>query len=100
MSRAVLGILTTYPDGSSCRGVRWPQWGSFAQLIRSGEDLAVLFTVFSPEEVWWPARTLRGRRGGPPGTPARRWRRQTFHLPDCVYIRVPTRVAENRPSVR
>ena len=41
---------------------------------------------------------MRGWRCGP-GTPARRWRRQTFPF-DCVYNRVPTRVAENRPSVR
>lgn len=100
MSRAVLGILTTYPDGSSCRGVRWPQWRSFAQLIRSGEDRGVLVYVFSPDGVDWAARTVRGWRCGPPGTPARRWRRQTFPFPDCVYNRVPTRVAENRPSVR
>ena len=51
MSRAVLGILTTDPDGSSCRGVRWPQWRSFAQLIRSGEDRGVLIYVFSPDGV-------------------------------------------------
>ncbi|REJ32265.1 MAG: hypothetical protein DIU83_09050, partial [Bacillota bacterium] len=80
--------------------MRWPQWRSFAQLIRSGEDRGVLVYVFSPDGVDWAARTVRGWRCGPPGTPARRWRQQTFPFPDCVYNRVPTRVAENRPSVR
>lgn len=100
MPKAVLGILTTYPDGSSCRGVRWPQWRSFAQLVRRGDQEGVLVYVFSPDGVDWASGRVRGWRCGPPGTPARLWRRKTFPFPDCVYNRVPTRVAENRLSVQ
>lgn len=100
MTRPVLGILTTYPDGSSCRGPRWPQWRTFAQLIRRGSEAGVLVYVFSPDGVDWAAGRVRGWRCGPPGTPAHRWVMRTFPFPDFVYNRVPTRVAENRPSVQ
>lgn len=100
MPKAVLGILTTYPDGSSCRGPRWPQWRSFAQLIRRGNEEGVLVYVFSPNGIDWTSGRIRGWRCGPAGTPANRWVRRTFPFPDFVYNRVPTRIAENRQSVR
>ena len=100
MTRPVLGILTTYPDGTSCRGPRWPQWRPFAQIIRRGSEMGVLVYVFSPDGVDWAAGRVRGWRCGPPGTPASRWVMRTFPFPDLVYNRVPTRVAENRPWVQ
>lgn len=100
MPKAVLGILTTYPDGSSCHGPRWPQWRSFAQIIRRGHEADVLVYVFSPDGVDWGSGRVRGWRCGPMGTPPNRWVMRSFPLPDAVYNRVPTRIAESRLSVQ
>ncbi|MBO8141652.1 MAG: YheC/YheD family protein [Firmicutes bacterium] len=98
MPRAVLGILTTYPDGSSVRGPRWPQWRSFAEIIRHGRKQDVLVYVFSPGGVDWRRRQVLGWRSF--GQGARRWALGWFPMPDVVYNRVPSRTAERHPSVR
>ncbi|HLT58822.1 MAG: YheC/YheD family protein [Limnochordales bacterium] len=98
MGRAVLGILTTYPDGSSVRGPRWPQWRTFAELIRCGREQGVLVYVFSPDGVDWRRRQVLGWRASAQGP--RHWVARWFPMPDVVYNRVPTRTAESRPAVR
>lgn len=100
MRRAVLGILTTYPDGTSCRAPRWPQWRPFAELVRLGNEAGVLVYIFSPDAVDWNNRRIYGFRCGPAGTPARRWSVRAFPFPDVIYNRVPTRIAEQHPTVR
>ena len=98
MRRAVLGILTTYPDGSSVRGPRWPQWRTFSELIQCGREHDVLVYVFSPAGVDWRRRQVLGWRSSTRGP--RHWVARWFPMPDVVYNRVPTRTAEGRPSVR
>lgn len=98
MPRAILGILTTYPDGSSVRGPRWPQWRTFAEIIRCGRDRGVVVYVFSPAGVDWRRRQVLGWRASSHGL--RHWVARWFPLPDVVYNRVPTRTAEARPAVR
>lgn len=100
MPKTVLGILTTYPDGTSCRAPRWSQWRTFAHIIRRGRQMGVLAYVFSPDGVSWSTGQIRGWRTGPPGPAQSRWVMRTFPFPDLVYNRVPTRVAESRPSVQ
>lgn len=98
MPRAVLGILTTYPDGSSVRGPRWPQWRTFAELCRAGREHGVLVYVFSPGGIDWRRRKVMGWRAG--AGSARHWYFGSFPMPDVVYNRIPTRTAESRPAVR
>lgn len=98
MARAVLGILTTYPDGSSVRGPRWPQWRTFSEIIRAGREHGVLVYVFSPGGVDWRRRQVLGWRVSAQGP--RHWHARWFPMPDVVYNRVPTRTAEGKPSVR
>ncbi|REJ32083.1 MAG: hypothetical protein DIU83_09610, partial [Bacillota bacterium] len=98
MARAVLGILTTYPDGSSVRGPRWPQWRTFSEIIRAGREHGVLVYVFSPGGVDWRRRQVLGWRVSAQGP--RQWHARWFPMPDVVYNRVPTRTAEGKPSVR
>lgn len=101
MNRIVLGILTTYPNGASCTAPRRPQWRPLAELSRLAAAEGVLTYVFSPAGVDWRGRRVaafrwtadRGGRGG-------RWVRGVFPLPDAVYNRVPTRIAEGRDDVR
>src|SRR5690625_4736648 len=101
MKRVVLGILTTYPDGSSCQRPRRPQWQPLAELIRLGEKAGVFAYIFSPAGVQWPGRRVFGFRCDvAPGTSRVRWRAGMFPLPDVVYNRVPTRVAEGRADVQ
>lgn len=101
MKPVVLGILTTYPNGASCRRPRRPQWEPMAELIRLGEQAGVLAYVFSPAGVDWTARRVLGFRcGGSSDAASTRWRSGTFPLPDVVYNRVPTRIAEGRSAVQ
>lgn len=98
MKRPVLGILTTYPDGTSCRRPRWPQWRPFAQLMQMGQQAGVTVYIFSPSHIDWSNRRIfgfyRGQRG-----PSPRWQMRSFPFPDVVYNRVPTRIAEQHPPV-
>lgn len=101
MKRVVLGILTTYPDGTSCKRPRRPQWQPLAELIRLGEQAGVLAYVFSPAGVQWPTRRVYGFRcHTTPGSSRVRWRAGVFPLPNVVYNRVPTRIAEGRADVQ
>lgn len=100
MNRAALGILTTYPDGTSCRRPRWPQWRPFVELMRMGRAVGVTVYVFSPDDVDWANRRIYGYYCPPSKTHGRRWIVRAFPFPDAVYNRVPTRIAERHPAVR
>ncbi|MHB8170378.1 MAG: YheC/YheD family endospore coat-associated protein [Thermincolia bacterium] len=97
----IIGIFTYRDELSQLNpGLPYgPQTGSFKSLILTGTRLNALVFVFTPSDIDWETRTIKGKtyvsekgRGA--------WETQNFPLPDVIYDRIPTRTDEGRPEVQ
>ncbi|MDA8234742.1 MAG: YheC/YheD family protein [Clostridia bacterium] len=97
----IIGIFT-YRDEQHQLNPGLPfgaQTGSFKSLILTGARLNALVFVFTPSDIDWETRTIKGKTYlGEKGKGI--WETRNFPLPDVVYDRIPTRTDEGRPEVQ
>ncbi|MCY9663260.1 YheC/YheD family protein [Paenibacillus chondroitinus] len=82
----LIGVLTNIAGGSSPFGTKT---GFIRQVLNTGSNKSFIF-AFSPKGVNWVQETVTGiipKEGGG-------WIRKTFPLPDVVYNRLSSRIAE------
>lgn len=88
----LIGILTS--AGSDPSNPFGPRAALIHEFLQSGKDLSYQF-AFAPNNVNWENETVTGyfHHGG-------KWIRRTVPLPDVVYNRLPSRVAEKTGAIR
>ncbi|MBP1993276.1 YheC/YheD family endospore coat-associated protein [Paenibacillus eucommiae] len=83
----MIGILTNMTDSPT--SPFGPKTGFIRQVMQTGADKSFHF-AFSPRDVNWQQETVRGVFLSPGGG----WVRKTVPLPDVVYNRLSSRIAE------
>lgn len=99
MPRIRMAILTTNKTGGAVPPARWPQRDTFRELIQAGRRMNVDVFIAHPRDFQWRRDSVIGYTLAE-GEPMPRWVRRRYPLPHVAYNRVPSRIAESRPSVQ
>lgn len=94
-----IGIVTTglYNHASNPIGARS---SFFYKLLQAQEGKGVFYFIFSPDDVDWEEKQVRGWFLRRTKQGRYQWKKLLTALPDVVYDRIPSRGAEKKDSVR
>ncbi|HZG14357.1 MAG TPA: YheC/YheD family protein [Candidatus Bathyarchaeia archaeon] len=94
-----IGIVTTGLRNQASQPIG-QRSSFFTKLLQAQEGKGVFYFIFSPEDVDWEQKQVRGwfLRRTKQGRYA--WKKLLTALPDVIYDRIPSRGAEKRENVR